>query len=67
MIQNSLLFDNGTHKFYFLGWEEKEEEIVQTNQYLIVDGNEAVLLDPGGAHVFPRGWRTFPKWWIPRE
>ena len=54
MIQNSLLFDNGTHKFYFLGWEEKEEEIVQTNQYLIVDGSEVVLLDPGGAHVFPR-------------
>lgn len=54
MYQNEVLFDNGSHKFYFLGWEEKEEEIVQTNQYLIVDGDEAVLLDPGGAHVFPR-------------
>nr|WP_041083741.1 MBL fold metallo-hydrolase [Thermotoga profunda] len=54
MIQNTLLFDNGVHKYYFLGWEEKQEEIIQTNQYLIVDGNEAILLDPGGAHVFPR-------------
>lgn len=54
MVENTLLFDDGKHKFYFLGWEEKEQEIVQTNQYLIVDGNEALLLDPGGAHVFPR-------------
>ena len=38
-----------------LGWEEKEEGMaVQTNQYIIVSGKEIVLLDPGGAHVFPR-------------
>jgi len=49
------LYDDGQHKFIFLAWEEREEEsIVQTNQYLIIDGNEAMLLDPGGAHVFPR-------------
>lgn len=52
MFENEILFDNGQHKFMFLGWEEKEEEIVQTNQYLILDGNEGILLDPGGAHVF---------------
>jgi flavorubredoxin len=54
VFDNEILFDNGQHKFLFLGWEEKEEEIVQTNQYLILDGNEGILLDPGGAHVFPR-------------
>ena len=27
---------------------------VQTNQYVITSGREIVLLDPGGAHVFPR-------------
>ncbi|NLD96165.1 MAG: MBL fold metallo-hydrolase, partial [Synergistaceae bacterium] len=38
-----------------LGWEEQEEEVaVQTNQYVISSGGEVVLLDPGGAHVFPR-------------
>jgi len=53
--ENLTLYDDGQHKFIFLAWEEQEEEgIVQTNQYLIVDGNEAMLLDPGGAHVFPR-------------
>jgi flavorubredoxin len=49
------LYEDESHKFYLLGWEEEEEEgIVQVNQYIIVDGNEAVLLDPGGAHVFAR-------------
>lgn len=54
-FENITLYDDGTHKFILLAWEEKEEEgIVQTNQYIILDGNEAMLLDPGGAHVFPR-------------
>ncbi len=49
------LYDDGKHKFLFLGWEEDEEEgAIQTNQYAIVSGNEAMLLDPGGVHVFPR-------------
>lgn len=27
---------------------------MQTNQYLLISGDEAVLMNPGGAHVFPR-------------
>ena len=47
------LYEDESHKFYLLGWGEKEEEgVVQVNQYLIIDGNEGILLDPGGAHVF---------------
>ncbi|AEH51637.1 oxygen-binding di-iron domain-containing protein [Pseudothermotoga thermarum] len=54
-MQNTILYDDGVHKFVHLAWEEKEEEgIVQTNQYLIIDSDEGFLLDPGGAHVFPR-------------
>lgn len=50
-----ILHDSPNHKFILLGWEEVEEEgVVQTNQYIIIDGDEAILLDPGGAHVFPR-------------
>ncbi|WP_350449880.1 MBL fold metallo-hydrolase [Aminobacterium mobile] len=49
------LYEQEDHKFYLLGWEEQEEEgIVQTNQYVILSGKDVVLLDPGGAHVFPR-------------
>jgi flavorubredoxin len=48
------LFDNGKHKFIFLGSERKSLESIPTNQYLIVHNDEGVLLDPGGVHVFPR-------------
>ncbi len=54
-FNTSVLFEEGNHRFIHLGWEEKEEKsIVQTNQYMISHGDEVVLLDPGGAHVFPR-------------
>nr|WP_233186553.1 MBL fold metallo-hydrolase [Petrotoga sp. 9PWA.NaAc.5.4] len=48
------LFDNGEHKFIFLGSERKSIESIPTNQYLIIHKEEGVLLDPGGVHVFPR-------------
>ncbi len=49
------LYEDSKHKFIFLAWEEREEEgIVQTNQYLILDDGDGVLIDPGGAHVFSR-------------
>jgi flavorubredoxin len=54
-FSSSVLYEEPGHRFIHLGWEEKEEQgVVQTNQYIIVHGNEVVLLDPGGAHVFPR-------------
>jgi flavorubredoxin len=49
------LYEEDRHAFLLLGWEEQEEEgVVQTNQYLLTSGDEAVLFDPGGAHVFPQ-------------
>jgi flavorubredoxin len=49
------LYEDASRRFILLGWEEQEDEgVVQTNQYLIQSGNEVILLDPGGAHVFPR-------------
>jgi len=49
------LYDDPRHKYLLLGWEEQEEEgVVQTNQYMILHEDEVILVDPGGAHVFPR-------------
>ena len=54
-LESFLLFEQKDHRFIMLGWEEKEDGMaVQTNQYVITSGREIVLLDPGGAHVFPR-------------
>ena len=54
-LESFPLFEEKDHRFIMLGWEEKEEGMaVQTNQYVVTSGKEIVLLDPGGAHVFPR-------------
>ena len=55
ILKGEVLYDEDGHKFIWLGWEEKEEEgLVNVNQYLIIDNNEAIILDPGGIKVFPR-------------
>ncbi len=49
-----VLYDDGEHKFVWLGWGKLEEGLIQTNQYLIVDQGKGFLLDPGGIHLFPK-------------
>jgi flavorubredoxin len=47
------LYDDGTHKFIWLGWSYKKGGEVQTNQYLIISRDKGILLDPGGIINFP--------------
>lgn len=55
LLEGKVLYEDRDHRFVWLGWEEEENgELVQTNQYLIVNGGVGVLLDPGSAFVFPR-------------
>ncbi|MEM3204243.1 MAG: MBL fold metallo-hydrolase [Saccharolobus sp.] len=50
-----VLYEDNEHKFVWLGLDESEHEKgILTNQYLIIDGNEGALLDPGGYFVFER-------------
>ncbi len=54
-IENGeVLFEDGGHKFIWLGWGKSEDGLIQTNQYLIIDNNKGTLLDPGGVHIFPK-------------
>ncbi len=46
------IYDDG-HQWYVFGRDpEKPENIIDTNQFMIVDGNRSLLLDPGGIEVF---------------
>ena len=47
----NVLFDNGRHAVYWLGMESKSA--FRCNVYLIVNGDEGVILDPGGPGTFP--------------
>ncbi len=56
-IKGAVLYDDGEHKFIWLGeGEEKDEEgeKIAANQYLILDNKEGFLLDPGSIYDFPR-------------
>jgi len=55
LIDGQVLFDDGDHKFIWLGTDEDYRiGVVQTMQYLIIDKNKGWLLDPGGVHLFSR-------------
>lgn len=48
-----VLHEEKDHTFFWLGKDESGlEEGVQANQYLIVDGGQGLLIDPGGFGVF---------------
>lgn len=55
LIDGRILFDDGDHKFIWLGTDDDYRRgVVQTMQYLIIDKNKGWLLDPGGVHLFSR-------------
>lgn len=48
------LFDNGSRKWYFFGRDKnRDKSIVDTNEYLILNDDKGLLLDPGGVEIFP--------------
>ncbi len=50
------------HQVIWLGLDEAEaEKGILANQYLVVDHGEAVLLDPGGYHVFERVYENVER------
>ncbi len=54
-IEGKILFDDGEHKFVWIGAEEHYSKgVVQTMQFLIIDKNKGWLLDPGGVHLFSK-------------
>lgn len=44
---------NEKHRWLVFGRDpDKPEKIIDTNQYMVVHGNQAILLDPGGIELF---------------
>lgn len=53
--QSEVLFADDKHQFIWLGaGNPADEDGIPSHQYLIVDGGEAHILDPGGHHIFER-------------
>lgn len=51
-MKDSLLYDAG-HRWVVFGRDpDKPDYIIDTNQYLVRDGNRSLLMDPGGIETF---------------
>jgi len=60
--------EEGNHAFIWLGLDEAEaEKGILTNQYLIIDKEEGMLLDPGGHFVFERVYRNVSEFISPEK
>lgn len=54
-MQNIPIFRSDDHQFILLNESPSgEQDAIRSNQYLIVHGNNGVLLDPGGFGIMPR-------------
>ena len=51
-MKSTKFYDNG-HQWIVFGRDpEKPESIIDTNQYMVIDGNRTLLMDPGGIEIF---------------
>jgi len=52
-MKATILYESGDHKWIIFGRDpEKKDKIVDTNQHMVIAGDEAILLDPGGIELF---------------
>jgi flavorubredoxin len=48
------IFESGSHRWIAIARDpERPNYLIDTNEYLIVDGEVALLTDPGGSEIFP--------------
>lgn len=53
MKKTSVIFESGEHKWLAVTRDpERPDYLIDTNEYLITDGNVALLTDPGGSEIF---------------
>ena len=51
--KDAILYNDGSHKVVYLGTKGIGSGAVDVLSYLVVDNDEAILIDPGGYHLFP--------------
>lgn len=62
-ITGKVLYQDDTHKYIWLGTENKYRKgVIQTMQYLIINNGRGILLDPGGVHLFSRVVASLSKY-----
>lgn len=64
----NVIYEDGTHKWIALARDpQRPDYLVDTNEYLVVDGDDALLLDPGGSEIFPAVFSALSAAYDPRK
>lgn len=60
--ESQVIWQDKEHQFIWLGMGDPDKEKgIGSNQYMVVDREEAYILDPGGYHVFDRVFNNVLK------
>lgn len=62
------IYESGDHKWAVIARDpEKPNYIIDTNEYLVISGDEAILADPGGMEIFPAVFSAISEAFDPRK
>lgn len=62
------IFEEGNHKWHAITRDPARPDfLVDTNEYLVVSGDDAILVDPGGSEVFPAVFSALATQFDPRK
>ena len=60
------IFQNGAHKWAVIARDpDKPNYLIDTNEYLVINGDKAILTDPGGSEIFPEVFSTISAYYNP--
>ena len=62
------IFEDGDHKWIAIARDpSRPGYVVDTNEYLVIKGDDSILLDPGGSEVFPAVFSALSTAYDPRK
>ncbi|MDP2808847.1 MAG: MBL fold metallo-hydrolase [Rhodocyclaceae bacterium] len=62
------IFEDGDHKWLAIVRDpDRPGYLIDTNEYLVTSGEEAILLDPGGSEIFPAVFSALSAEFDPRR
>jgi flavorubredoxin len=62
------IYEDGGHRWLAVARDpEKKDFLIDTNEYLVVNGEQALLTDPGGMEIFPAVFSAISTEFDPRK
>ena len=68
MKKTTFIYESSEHKWAVAARDpDKPNSIIDTNEYLIINGDNAIITDPGGMEIFPAVFSAFSEIFPPEK